>query len=57
LFWHFARNAWVAAAWNVQVAGRGVGEPGQLDLTNFERQQFRLKIGVEFEPGNGRRLR
>jgi hypothetical protein len=48
LFWHFAPNAWLSAAWNVQVAGHEVGNPERLDLTNFERHRARLKIGVEF---------
>jgi hypothetical protein len=48
-FWHFAKNAWIAAAWNVQVAGHEAGNEARLDLTNFERHHARLKIGVEFE--------
>ena len=48
LFAQFAPNAWIAAAWNIQVAGRETGTAGRLDLTNFERHQARLKIGVEF---------
>jgi hypothetical protein len=39
---------WIGAAWAVQVAGRAVDEPGALDLTNFERHQVKLRIGVEF---------
>jgi hypothetical protein len=48
LFAHFAPNAWISAAWNVQVAGHEVGVDQRLDLTNFERHQVRLKVGVEF---------
>ena len=48
LFWQFAANAWIAAAWNVQVAGREVDNPARLDLVNFERHQGRLKLGVTF---------
>jgi hypothetical protein len=50
LFWHFAPNAWIAAAWNVQVAGHEAGNPARLDLTNFERHQARIKIGIALEP-------
>jgi hypothetical protein len=48
LFWHFASNAWISAAWNVQVAGHEAGNARRLDLTNFERHQARVKVGLEF---------
>jgi hypothetical protein len=48
MFWRFAPKAWISAAWNVQVGGHEVGHPLRLDLTNFERQQTRVKVGVEF---------
>jgi hypothetical protein len=35
-------------AWNMQVAGHAVGDPGHLDLVNFERHQVRLRFGVDF---------
>ncbi len=35
-------------AWNTQIHGHARGEPGRLDLTNFERHQFRVRIGVGF---------
>jgi hypothetical protein len=41
-------NSFVSVAWNAQVAGRAVGEPGGLDLTNFERHQVRFRLGIEF---------
>jgi hypothetical protein len=41
-------NSFMSVAWNAQVAGRAVGEPGALDLTNFERHQVRLRLGIEF---------
>ena len=41
-------RAHLAFAWNVQVAGKAVGEPGPLDLTNFERHQVRVRLGVSF---------
>ena len=48
LFARLGANGWISAAWNVQVAGHEVGRPGSLDLTNFERHQVRLKVGMEF---------
>ena len=39
---------WLLAAWNIQVAGRSVGEPASLDLTNFERHQVRIKLGFNY---------
>jgi hypothetical protein len=39
---------WLLAAWNIQVAGRSVDEPGSLDLTNFERHHVRLKFGFNY---------
>ena len=38
----------LSAAWNAQVAGRAVDEPGRLDLTNFERHRARLRLSKEF---------
>jgi hypothetical protein len=48
LFWHFAPNGWLSAAWNVQVAGHEAGNAARLDLAHFERHQARLKIGFGF---------
>ena len=44
----FPGGYWLLAAWNIQVVGRSVGEPGSLDLTNFERHQVRLKFGFNY---------
>ena len=41
-------NSFLSVAWNAQVAGRAVGEVGGLDLTNFERHQVRIRLGIEF---------
>jgi hypothetical protein len=39
----------LAAAWNVQVAGRSNEMPDQrLDLDHFSRHEARLKAGLEF---------
>ena len=43
-----SEHAWASLAWSFQVAGRAIGEPGPLDLTNFDRHQVRLRIGYNF---------
>jgi hypothetical protein len=48
VFARLSARAWLTIAWNVQVAGRSVGEPGPLDLVDFERHQATLKFGVDF---------
>lgn len=48
LFAKLAPNAWLALAWNHQVWGQEAGNPARLDLVNFERNQVRLKLGMEF---------
>ena len=35
-------------AWSAQVAGHAAAVSGALDLVNFERQQARLLVGVNF---------
>lgn len=48
LFAEIAPHTWIAVAWNAQVQGKEVGNPAHLDLTNFERHQAKVKIGMEF---------
>jgi hypothetical protein len=48
LYVMFSPRANMTLAWNVQVAGRAHGEIGRLDLTNFERNQVRLRFGFGF---------
>lgn len=43
-----SKDVVLSAAWNVQVAGRAVDEPGSLDLTNYERHQAKVKLGAAF---------
>jgi hypothetical protein len=40
-----SEHAWASFAWNYQLAGHAVGEPGRRDLSNFDRHQLRLRIG------------
>jgi hypothetical protein len=42
------KNASYVAAWNSQVAGHAAGDPAALDLRNFERHRFRLKLDYAF---------
>ncbi|MDR7040669.1 hypothetical protein J2X36_005456 [Methylobacterium sp. BE186] len=44
----FSDRTWASLAWSYQVSGRAVGELGPRDLANFERHQFRLRIGYSF---------
>jgi hypothetical protein len=57
LFWHFAKNAWIAAAWNVKLPGVEVDNTVRFDLANFERHQARLKIGIEFRSASAPQIR
>ncbi|HLK84796.1 MAG TPA: hypothetical protein VKT99_25335 [Xanthobacteraceae bacterium] len=41
-------DAFVSAAWDIQIWGGAVGAPGALDLANFERHQVKLRFGLEF---------
>ena len=47
VFMKLSKKWFASAAWNMQVAGHAVGEPGRLDLTNFERHEIRLRFGVD----------
>jgi hypothetical protein len=48
LYWQVAEKVALSAAWNAQVTGHAKGQPGALDLDNFERHQARLKLKVSF---------
>jgi hypothetical protein len=49
LFVQLNPKMFVSAAWNVQVAGSDVDEPGaKLNLSEFSRQRGKLKVAVEF---------
>ena len=44
-----SERVWIAAAWNVQLAGRSTEHPDQrLDLDHFSRHEARLKAGFDF---------
>jgi hypothetical protein len=48
IYYAFSNRAWASLAWSYQVSGHAVGEVGPRDLANFERHQFRLRIGYSF---------
>lgn len=48
LYARLSEKMWVSAAWSFQVAGSAFGVPGALDLTNFDRQQAKLRFGLDF---------
>ena len=48
LYMQVTKDWLVTIAWNAQVAGRAVGEPGPLDLTNFNRNEVLMRISTGF---------
>jgi hypothetical protein len=48
LYARLSERAWIAGAWSAQIAGHARGEPGSLDLKNFERHEFKVRFGHEF---------
>jgi hypothetical protein len=48
LYARLGEKAWLSAAWSFQAWGGAAGFPGALDLMNFERHQFKFRIGYEF---------
>jgi diguanylate cyclase (GGDEF)-like protein len=43
-----SRRAWASFSWSFQIAGWAVGEPGPLDLSEFDRHLMRLRVGYSF---------
>jgi hypothetical protein len=48
LFWQFADNAYLSAAFSWQVTGNVRGEASTVNLVNFQRQQLKFKLVYEF---------
>jgi hypothetical protein len=48
VYLRLSRKAFVSAAWDFQIRGGAIAAPGALDLTNFDRHQAKLRLGVEF---------
>jgi hypothetical protein len=48
LFIQFTPKMFMTAAWNTQVWGREVGNPGPFNLAEFQRNRVKLKFAYEF---------
>jgi len=48
LYAPLGEKGWLSAAWDFQVWGGAAGIPGALDLVNFDRHQFKFRVGYEF---------
>ena len=48
VFWQATKQLALSAAYNIQVAGKAKGEPGNLDLTNFSQHLVKVKLGYSF---------
>lgn len=48
VYMQLSKQAWIAVAWNTQIAGDTPVSIGSLDLVNFERRQARVSFGVNF---------
>jgi len=47
LYVQLSRKMFMKAAWNTQVAGRDLENPGSLNLSEFSRHRAKLKLAVE----------
>ena len=43
------KHVWIAGTWSAQVAGRAATEGGALDVTNLERHEVRLRMGIALD--------
>lgn len=48
LYVQLSRKMFMTAAWNAQIAGHDVENPGALNLSEFSRHRAKLKLAVEF---------
>lgn len=48
IYWQATKQLALSAAYNIQVAGKAKGEPGNLDLTNFSQHLVKVKLGYSF---------
>jgi hypothetical protein len=48
VFWQATRQLAISAAYNVQIAGKAKGVPGDLDLTNFSQHLVKVKLAYSF---------
>jgi hypothetical protein len=48
IFWQASKQFAISAAYNVQVAGKAKGQPGDLDITNFSQHVVKVKAAYSF---------
>lgn len=48
VYWQATKAFAISAAYNIQVAGKAKGEPGNLDLTNFSQHLVKVKVAYSF---------
>jgi hypothetical protein len=48
VYLQITRKVFVTAAWNTQVSGHEIGDPGKFNLTDFSRQRAKIKLAFEF---------
>ncbi|WP_439495861.1 hypothetical protein [Bosea sp. (in: a-proteobacteria)] len=48
IYWQATKDLAISAAYNVQLAGKAKGEPGNLDLTNFSQHLVKVKLAYSF---------
>lgn len=48
VYWQATKQLALSAAYNVQLAGKAKGEPGNLDLTNFSQHLVKVKAAYSF---------
>jgi len=48
IYWQATKQFAISAAYNVQVAGKAKGQPGDLDLTNFSQNLVKVKAAYSF---------
>jgi len=48
IFWQASKQLAISAAYNVQIAGKAKGVPGDLDITNFSQHLLKVKAAYSF---------
>lgn len=48
IFWQATKQFAISAAYNVQIAGKAKGQPGDLDITNFSQHLVKVKAAYSF---------
>ena len=48
VFWQATKQLAISAAYNVQIAGKAKGQPGDLDLANFSQHLVKVKLAYSF---------